>query len=160
MKSNTLNFFAVALIILSFVVFFKGSGSQSTTQPQFQVPTVPLSEVAEKTTTNDDLDHQADCAKQAHANFINGKYDKNESASYTNHFNTKLQKCFILLTLPDYAKGDFLETLEDANENVVYVDFWQDINTDAMLSNDCTDSPCKLTKDNSAEALIQSYMKE
>jgi hypothetical protein len=46
-------------------------------------------------TKSANLDMQEKCAKQARIEFNRAGFDKDETANFTNHYNPKLNKCFV-----------------------------------------------------------------
>ena len=48
-----------------------------------------------KQTASENLDLQAKCSRQADFTFKEGGYGKNNYATYVNHYNSKLNKCFM-----------------------------------------------------------------
>lgn len=72
-----------------------------------------------------DLNYQKTCAEGAAAYFksSNPVNDSNHTSGYTNHYNAKLGKCFILITDNDYSKAGTLGifiSLIDAFEGTQY----------------------------------------
>jgi hypothetical protein len=76
------------------------------------------------------LDAQAKCAQQSRAEFDAQAWPKTSMASFTNHYNQKLNKCFMeTVTTPSdlkpYVPTSF-RTVADAFEGKVYADyFWR-----------------------------------
>jgi hypothetical protein len=72
------------------------------------------------------LDVQAKCAKQAEVVYKSNDYPKTELSSYTNHYNAKLNKCFVEITDMPEANGtlETFITLMDAFEGKDYGDYF------------------------------------
>ena len=73
------------------------------------------------------LDLQEKCAKQAHEAFkING-FEKDETSAFSNHYNEKLNKCFVQIESHDAKtiSGTIYEnkTISDAFEGKVYAQY-------------------------------------
>ncbi len=64
------------------------------------------------------LDLQERCAKQAHEEFLNLGWKKHEGAVFANHYNQKLNKCFMQVENSD-VMGTWT-TVSDAFEGKVY----------------------------------------
>lgn len=64
------------------------------------------------------FDLQERCAKQAREAFLNLGWGKYESAAFENHFNQKLNKCFVQIENSD-VMGTW-KTVSDAFEGKVY----------------------------------------
>jgi hypothetical protein len=87
-----------------------------------------LRELSEKMVTNSksaSLQLQGECAKQARLEYNEGGWKKEQMAGFTNHYNEKMNKCFMLIesTTPSTAKdGTFFtnKTLSDAFEGQNY----------------------------------------
>ena len=73
------------------------------------------------------LDLQGKCAKQAGEAFKVQGYEKEQYANYTNHYNAKLNKCFIKIESMDTktAKGTFFtnKVVMDAFEGKGYAEY-------------------------------------
>lgn len=65
---------------------------------------------------------QAQCAKQAKAAWVDGGYSCTPMASYENHYNAKLNKCFMYVQSYNIIAGNGYDnrTLIDALENKSY----------------------------------------
>jgi type II secretory pathway pseudopilin PulG len=65
---------------------------------------------------------QAQCAKQAKAAWVDGGYKDTQMASYENHYNATLNKCFIYLQSYSIVAGNGYDnrTLIDVLENKSY----------------------------------------
>jgi hypothetical protein len=70
------------------------------------------------------LELQAECAKQAHEAFKLNGWEGNQWASFTNHYNEKLNKCFVEIENTDTktspGKIGVTNTVSDAFEGKVY----------------------------------------
>jgi len=72
-----------------------------------------------------DFDVQEKCAKQALEVWKAGGWDRKKLATYSNHYNEKLQKCFIRIdTATEESGADVtFETVMDAFESKGYAEF-------------------------------------
>ena len=69
------------------------------------------------------LDLQSKCAEMASKYFINKGYKNTDGFDYQNHFNPKLDKCFILITSNTTDNSLFID-LYDALEGKHYASFY------------------------------------
>jgi len=74
------------------------------------------------------LELQASCSKQARQEYNENGWKKEQMAGFTNHYNEKMNKCFVLIenTTPlKPADGTFItyKTLYDAFEGKAYGDY-------------------------------------
>jgi type II secretory pathway pseudopilin PulG len=72
-----------------------------------------------------DFDLQAKCAKQAGDVWKAGGWDRKKMATYSNHYNEKLKKCFIQIeaTTEESGADVTFETVMDALESKGYAEF-------------------------------------
>jgi hypothetical protein len=77
-----------------------------------------LNEKLESTSKATALELQEKCAKQAREGFKLLGWDKHETASFSNHYNAKLNKCF--LQIEDTNTEMTWDTVSDAFEGKVY----------------------------------------
>jgi hypothetical protein len=98
----------------------------------------------QQTATN--LDLQAKCAKQA-VEIFNASGYKEGPASYTNHYNTKLNKCFVAMYNHNYGGRDVARIdrfLYDAFERTNYAAYrW--MNDDTKSSSEGKPWLCQVT---------------
>ena len=94
------------------------------------------------------VDLQTKCATAAEEFFTkNGYRDKSEfSFSYQNHFNLKLNKCFILVSSSNFKDDSLFVDLYDALESKYYAMYLGHSNCDAV-SLSLTNSPKKCQMD-------------
>lgn len=73
------------------------------------------------------LELQEKCSKQAQATFEAGGWKKEQLASYTNHYNEKMNKCFIFIENTTPAPTGVLVTrlLNDAFEGRSYGEYYR-----------------------------------
>lgn len=116
----------------------------------------------------EDYELQERCGKRAEERFktevgnnISSDKDFAYSSGYTNHYNTKLNKCFILVTTTSYPKdrkGNMIgmKNLYDINENKEYASF---VTVKEKIT-DCRvlDKDCK--SEGEWDMLIKPYMEE
>ena len=85
---------------------------------------------------------------------------------YTNHYNRKLNKCFILVTETVYNPKEIrkelgvsstYKTLDDINENKPYGFFWK-LSNGALMSCEVLGKNCK--SEAQWDALVKPYMEE
>lgn len=80
----------------------------------------PPSPIAQPKSKKPDLELQEQCAKQAREEFKQAGWDK-DWAGFTNHYNEKLNRCFMLVEITDASKSTLgmiwrYKTLTDAFE--------------------------------------------
>jgi len=124
-------------------------------------------------TNKEEYELQERCGKHAKEFFkleygsgvFKTKYGQSE-AVFTNHYNRKLNKCFVMTTLtdyvyknnqPEYAKY-FVITVLDINENKEYGRFHNIYRQDKPAFCRVADKSCRDMLE--WEALIKSYMEE
>jgi len=87
-------------------------------------------------------------------------------SNYTNHYNRKLNKCFILVTETVYNPKEIrkelgvsstYKTLDDINENKPYGFFWK-LSNGALMSCEVLGKNCK--SEAQWDALVKPYMEE
>jgi hypothetical protein len=114
-----------------------------------------------------DFDLQAKCAKQALDVWKAGGWDKKKLATYSNHYNEKLQKCFMRIdTSTEEAGADVtFETVMDAFESKGYAEFiWKvDHKSGDTGSMRCSailpsGEAIKCTSPEEFDALVKQYM--
>jgi hypothetical protein len=120
--------------------------------------------------SKEDYELQERCGKRAEERFKsaygNGisKYEENTIMSdYTNHYNTKLNKCFVLTTstiIPKKEKesGSYSKDLWDINENKNYGSFSKFIVGDKLTSCRVLNKFC--ASEAEWDALIKPYIEE
>lgn len=115
------------------------------------------------------LDAQAKCAEQAEKNFANAGFDPGGIQDYTNHYNAKMNKCFVLMSSTRAEPPRQFKTLTDAFEGKSYGDyFW--INKDGKQYYEVKPFVCKVVLPNGEdrvcgsqqefETLIKAYMEQ
>lgn len=92
------------------------------------------------------VDLQTKCADAAAKIFKAAGYSANNLASYTNHWNKKLGKCFILSV--SYIEDSKEKDLYDVYENKQYGTFFESNATRSMGSPDCEMYPSGRLSDN------------
>ena len=110
------------------------------------------------------LDLQRTCAEQADKSFHLGGYQPKQDVinSYTNHYNAKLGKCFILLNIYDAStiasKGTVstFQELQDAFEGTIYGDFFLSHDTKAPPPGTDHFVMCKMTPPGDKQELCSS----
>src|SRR5664279_5151412 len=79
--------------------------------------------VSEANAKSNLLDYQQKCAEQARKVFNDLGYKPNDMAGYENHYNTKLNKCFVFVQNTDATQQPTIwtyKTLFDAYEGKTY----------------------------------------
>jgi 5'-3' exonuclease len=84
-------------------------------------------------------------------------------SNYSNHYNTKLNRCFILLTTTSIPKGKennplVMKNLFDINENKEFGYLYKSHNNAVPLGCNVGNKPCKSEAE--FEAMIKPYMEE
>jgi hypothetical protein len=114
---------------------------------------------------NASLELQDMCAKQARKAYeadrleMPSMYTKSGMASFTNHYNVKLNKCFI--DIGSMASGSSWEEVKDAFESKVYATYiWSDVDNKPIhcevLSLSGETKQCKSADE--FQSLIKPYM--
>ncbi len=87
----------------------------------------------EKESTITNLNLQEKCAKQAEKAYNNSgfKTGGNEISGFINHYNPKLNKCFVLMSNNSYDSGDgsIYTSLYDAYEGKLYAEYFRKLST-------------------------------
>lgn len=114
-----------------------------------------------------DFDLQARCAKQASDVWKTGGWDRKKLATYSSHYNDKLQKCFMRIDTSTEESGADVtfETVMDAFESKGYAEFiWKvDHNSGDSKSMRCsailpTGEAITCTSPEEFDALVKQYM--
>ena len=114
-----------------------------------------------------DFDLQAKCAKQAADVWKAGGWDRKKLATYSNHYNDKLQKCFMRIATSTEESGADVtyETVMDAFESKGYAEFiWKvDHKSGDSKSMRCsailpTGEAITCTSPEEFDALVNQYM--
>jgi len=123
-------------------------------------------------TAKEDYELQERCGKRADELFkreygnsgITNTKDGQALAGYRNHYNKKLNKCFLLLTYRDIPYKDkkkassTLMTLYDINENKEYGSYFKSDNNSIPF--DCKVSETVCRSEQEWDSLISPYMEE
>ncbi len=117
----------VVLALLSWVFQTQISEIRSTVQDQ-QKQIRTFQEKLTKDTNAAQYDLQEKCANQAQRDFQSSGYKQasatqaGETVDFSNHYNSELKKCLILVEGVNFKQGDFWthKTLSDANERKIY----------------------------------------
>jgi type II secretory pathway pseudopilin PulG len=102
--------------------------SQKTVLTEQQQQIHDLEAKFEARATSARLDLQEKCSKQAREDYREDGWNKEPMASFTNHYNEKMNKCFVLIQNTDPAKPDdgtlfVTKTLFDAFEGTSYGEY-------------------------------------
>jgi hypothetical protein len=115
MKTAAIFVLVVAVIGLGILAYFQEASLRELREKVEHVPKKATLELQEK------------CARQARQDFIQLGWDKDPLASFSNHYNERLNKCFMLLADTDYktAAPDVFHNkhLEDAFEGKVFGEY-------------------------------------
>src|SRR5664279_1624118 len=82
--------------------------------------------VSEANAKSNSLEYREKCAEQARKAFHNLGYKPNDTAEYENHYNTKLNKCFVFVQNTDATHAPTIwtnKTLLDAYELKPYAEY-------------------------------------
>jgi hypothetical protein len=113
---------ALVLVLLLVGVGYKFYRQQTTIrEQQKQIADLLAREAAQPRSAP--LEYQGKCADQANKFFRDGGFKLDEMAGYENHFNTKLNKCFVLIQNTDARNPQIIWThksLYDAFEGKAY----------------------------------------
>jgi Tfp pilus assembly protein PilV len=121
MKNILLALLFVAVVVLGLITY-----SQRTVlrreREQVRQLNAKLEESTSKAAT---FDRQEKCAQQARAEYRSDGWEKRETAGFTDHFNSKLNKCFMEIEDTDVKQGTLIttRTLSDAFEGKVYANY-------------------------------------
>jgi len=117
-------------------------------------------------TLKEEFELQERCGKRAEewfksewGNGISSDKDGQTRASYRNHYNSKLNKCFVLLTSAIYEKDRTSYTdmeLFDVNEQKGYGSFWEKFGVGQPQSCEVGNVPCLSEKE--WNSLVTPYM--
>lgn len=115
------------IYVVALVVFLAHGCGNSDRIAQLESQNRELTAKLEALTKSKTLDLQEQCAKQAREEFKFMKWDKEPLASYTNHYNAKLNKCFVEIQSTDAktAPPDIItnKTVSDAFEGKGYGEY-------------------------------------
>src|SRR6266403_3015605 len=111
----------VAISLLVYGAYVRGKSSPNNSNMIQSV--VTAESLSETTGSTANLQLQEQCAKDAHTTFVNGGYTTttNGSNSYTDHFNKKLNTCFIVISNID-SSGNYIQ-LYDAISQQEYGEY-------------------------------------
>jgi hypothetical protein len=116
--------FAVVALVLAYVVYRQNAAirDQQKTLTELRAQ-VAAPQTKPQTNT---LEYQAKCAEQAAKIFKDSGFKPNQMAGYENHYNAKLNKCFILIQNVDAKSPGTVWTfknLSDAYEGKSYGEY-------------------------------------
>ncbi|HWY54260.1 MAG TPA: hypothetical protein VNZ03_07340 [Terriglobales bacterium] len=120
MKNFFLALLFIAVVVLSFITFTQRTALHQE-QDQVRQLNAKLEEATSKAAS---FDREEKCAKQAREEYRSDGWEKREMAGFTNHFNPKLNKCFMEIQDTDAKSSPgtifTTKTLSDAFEGKVY----------------------------------------
>ncbi len=90
--------------------------------------------------------------------FFRKEYGKKELSGYVNHYNRKMNKCFILISSPEVASKTIYETLYDHFENKEYGSFYSSIDGRQNVICNMLGTHCKSYDE--WQSLVKPYMEE
>ena len=102
---------------------------------------------------------QEKCSKETEI-YFNKEYGKDGYFSYTNHYNKKLNKCFMLLSHIGVTEKITSETLNDHFENKEYGDFHESFKNGSPEVIYCKFLDKHCTSRNEWDSLVKPYMEE
>lgn len=127
-----------------------------------------------KKTAKDDYELQERCGKRAVERIkeiggegVSSDKDRQYITTYTNHYNTRLTKCFVVLRVEGIPKGksdakdlgiSTDKTLWDINENKQYGEFFRFFKT--SNANECEVGGKACRSESEWDALVRPYMEE
>jgi hypothetical protein len=122
MRNIALVLLAVAVGVLILLVY-----SQTSVVREQQRQIDKLSDGLESVSKATSIDLQSKCAKQAQEAFKRDGFEGEKGASFSNHYNQKLNKCFVQVESVDWktAPGTVFtnKVLSDAFEGKVYAEY-------------------------------------
>ena len=163
MKRNLFLLLLITFFITSFM-FVVGCNNQNIIKEQ--------SSLSEKKIEGDS-ELQEQCVKRSKEYFnkeygngiINGEDGERMTSSHTNHYNKKLNKCFILITSTKLIRNTEnkiesirLKKLLDCNENWEYGSLIQFENNNKIINCRILERYCNLEKE--WDSLVKPYMEE
>lgn len=162
MKNSAIVLLVVCVGVLG-VLLYRQTAALREQRRQVQELNAKLASVSQAT----DFDLQAKCAKQASDVWKAGGWDRKKLATYSNHYNDKLQKCFMRIDTSTEESGADVtfETVMDAFESKGYAEFiWRvDHNSGDSKSMRCsailpTGEAITCTSPEEFDALVKQYM--
>jgi hypothetical protein len=101
--------------------------------------------------------------KSAYGNGISNDKDSSMMSVYTNHYNKKLNKCFLLLTTTSYSKDKktgalSMKLIVDINENKEYGSFNKFLKDSVPLSCYVLEKNCSSERE--WDSLVKPFMEE
>ena len=157
-------------MFLSILIVFFTTSFMSLVGCNNQNPTKEKSSVQEKRNVKEEYELQDKCGqrtseffKKEYGNGIDNSKDGIMMSGYQNHYNKKLNKCFILITSKDHPKDKKMDVLlmkniYDFNENKEYGSF-------SKFRKDVTPSDCNVLEktcnsEQEWDSLVKPYMEE
>jgi hypothetical protein len=120
MRNSAVFLLAVAVGALGIFVYYQNASLQEQRRlvQELTAKLAPVSKTAS-------LDLQQRCARQAREEFTQSGWDKHPLASFTNHYNAGLNKCFIVLEDNSVSNGTSITNkfIEDAFEAKSYAEY-------------------------------------
>ena len=120
-----------------------------------------------KSSTKEEYELQERCSKRAEELFRKEFSNETVSNYYTNHYNRKLNKCFILVTETSIHRdketreklgvSSTYKTLLDINENKLYGSFWK-LSKGVLMDCEVLGKHCN--SENEWDSLVKPYMEE
>lgn len=114
---------ALKIIVIAFIVVFSTIlYSQYLSLQKQQSQLLDMKGKLEEKSKIENFDLQEKCAKQAHEVFTLSGEDKTSNSGYSNHYNEKLNKCFVKIDGTNMINGVMWrsETVSDAFEGTQY----------------------------------------
>ena len=120
MKNSSIVLLIVALVALGVLLYLQTAALREQRR-QVQELTARLDSMSKAA----GFDLQAKCAKQALDAWKAGGWDRKKLATYSNHYNEKLQKCFMQIQTTTQESGADVtfETVTDPFESKGYAEF-------------------------------------
>ena len=136
---SSMRFALSALLVL-------GSGCDQDRIARLEKENRELSMKLQEATKAANLDLQAKCSSQARTAFKEMGWDKQPFADYTNHYQQKLNKCFVQVSDYKAERGSarIHRTVQDAFEGKGYAEYYW-INNSAKKYSEVKPVLCKVT---------------
>lgn len=144
---------SIVVITTGFILFLLTKG--------FQKPTIIIGEKPEKVAIKSDFDLQAKCAKASEDFFERNKRASYSFEDYTNHYNKKLNKCFILVRGGNLGKDIVIKDkyLTEVLENKDIADWGYTLAKEtSKVQEDCK-FPDKADRCSCSESEFDSFVK-
>src|SRR5450759_845176 len=136
-----------------------GTGCNQDKRARLEKENKELAATLESVAKTTNLDMQAKCAQQARAEFKAQGWEKESMAGFTNHYNVKVNKCFVEITNSGSSRQPYVPTINrilfDAFEGKVYGEYmW--VNSKGKKYWEVAPFICKVTSLSGEEIICNS----